>query len=84
MIPLSWLLIGWLIAIGLFLILALLTLAINIKYAVSSFMTYAMTALFLGVTLFILFITASYISTIDWSQDVDVIPSFTPTNVINY
>lgn len=84
MFPLSWLLLAWLVVVGFFLILALLTLVINIKYAVSSFTTYAMTALFLGVTVLILFLAASYISTVDWSQDVNMTPSFSVNSVTNY
>lgn len=75
MFPLSWLLIAWLIAVGIFAILALLTLGINFKYGVSSFTTFAMSALFIGVTLFVVIATCSYIATVDWSQSVDMSPA---------
>lgn len=84
MFPLSWLLLGWLLAIGLFGILSLLTLSIHLKYAVSSFTTYAMTALFLGVTIFTLLFAVTYIASVDWSQSMDLMPSFTPDRVIEY
>ncbi len=84
MFSLSWLLIGWLLAIGLFGILALLTIGIHLKYAVSSFTTYAMTALFLGVTILTLFFATTYIATVDWSRTADMAPSFSPNRVIEY
>ena len=84
MIPLSWMLLGWLAAVGLFLILALLTLIIHIKYAVSSFTTYAMTAVFLGVTVLVLFISANYIGSVDWSQEVDLAPYFAAPRITDY
>jgi len=84
MFSLSWLLVGWLFAIGLFSILALLTLGIHLKYAVSSFTTYAMTALFLGVTIFTLLLAVMYIATVDWSQVMDMTPSFAPDRIITY
>lgn len=84
MFSLSWVLVGWLLAVGLFAILALLTVAIHLKYAVSSFTTYAMTALFLGVTILTLFFAMSYIATVDWSQSTDLMPSFNPARVIEY
>lgn len=84
MLSLSWLLVGWLIAVGLFLIFALLTLGINLKYGVSNFTTYAMSALFVGVSVFVLLMTASYISTVDWSQGITMTPSFLSNTPIQY
>ena len=72
MIPLVWLLLAWLVLIGIFALATLLTLTTYLNYGLSSLATYVSTALFLGVVVLVLMGTGSFLLTIDWSQSLNV------------
>ena len=76
MIPLSWLFLAWLILVGLFCLLALLTLAVHLRYGVAGFLTYASALLFIGVAGSVFWMAGSYLQTVDWTQSVDLTPMF--------
>lgn len=75
MIPFSWLLLGWLVMLGLFGLLALITLFTHVRYGVANMTTYLSTLLFLGVATIALFLTGTYLAQVDWSQSLDLGPT---------
>ena len=75
MISLSWFLIAWLVAMGVFGILTIITVALNLRYAPTGFVTYASTTIFLGVIAIIFFLLVMpYLPTVDWSQTMAFLP----------
>lgn len=78
MIPLSWLLIAWLGMLGLFFLVALITLFTHLRYGVASFVTYLSTLLFIGVSAAAILVASNYLVTVDWNQSLDLGPSLGP------
>lgn len=76
MIPLIWFLFAWLMAIAVFLLLTLLTLGIFLRFGLSSFTTYASSAIFLLGIIGVLVFTGSYLLTVDWSQSINTGANF--------
>lgn len=74
MIPLIYFLFAWLVLVAIFAVLALITVLMNVRFGLSGFVTYAMTAVFLGVVCLVLLSTGGYFLTVDWSQDVSLVP----------
>jgi hypothetical protein len=72
MIPLLWLLLAWLILMGMFALVTLLTVVMNLRYGLSSFGTYVSTAVFLSVIALVLLGTGAYLFTVDWSQTLNL------------
>lgn len=70
MIPLGYFLVAWLVLVGIFAVMALITVLMNVRFGLSGIVTYAMTALFLGVVCVVLLATGGYFLSVDWSQDV--------------
>lgn len=75
MIPFTWLLLGWLVMLGFFALLALITLFTHVRYGVANVTTYLSTLLFLGVATIALFLTGTYFAQVDWSQSLDLSPT---------
>lgn len=75
MIPFSWLLLAWLVMLGVFALVALITLFTHVRYGVANVTTYFSTLLFLGVTTGALFLTGTYLMHVDWSQSLDLGPT---------
>lgn len=78
MLPLSWLLLTWLIMLGLFFLVALITLFTHLRYGVANFMTYFSTLIFVGVTTLALLVTSNYLVQVDWTQTLDLGPTLGP------
>ncbi len=74
MIPFTWLLLAWFVILGIFGLVALITLFTHIRYGVANFTTYFSTFLFLGVTLVVLLAAGTYLTQVDWSQSLDLGP----------
>lgn len=68
MIPLLWVLYAWIALVALFAFVALFTTMITFRYGLTTFGTYASTAIFLGVSALVILIVCGYITTVDWSQ----------------
>ncbi len=72
MIPLSWFLFAWLGMLGLFFLLALITLFTHLRYGVASFITYLSTLAFIGVSTIAIILASNYLVTVDWTQTIDL------------
>ncbi len=75
MIPLGYFLIAWLVLVAIFALMTFVTVIMNVRYGLSGFLTYLSTAFFLGVVCVVLFAVGGYLLSIDWAQDVNVIPT---------
>ena len=75
MIPLVYFLIAWLVLVGIFAILAFITVLMELRYAMHGIGTYVITSLFLGVTFLVLLTMGSYLAGIDWSQTMQITPA---------
>lgn len=75
MIPFSWLLLAWLVMLGVFGLVALITLFTHVRYGVANFTTYISTLAFLGVVSVVLFLTGTYFMQVDWTQSLDLGPT---------
>lgn len=78
MIALSWFLLAWLIMLGLFFLVALITLITHLRYGVANFMTYFSTVTFIGVVALALLFTSGYLTQVDWTQNLDLGPTLGP------
>lgn len=72
MIPLSTFLIAWLIFLGLYGILALISIMQMVRFGVAGSMTYFSTAIYLVVALIAIGATAAYLMTVDWTLALDL------------
>lgn len=70
MIPLSFFLVAWLVLVAIFGLMSMLTVYMNIKNGITTFGSYVTTAIFLGVSLFVILGVGGYLLTIDWTQTV--------------
>lgn len=77
MIPLVYFVIAWLALIAIFALMTFITVLMNVRYGLSGMLTYLSTALFLTVICGVLLGVGSYLITIDWTQDINIIPSST-------
>lgn len=75
MIPLGYFLVAWLVLVAIFSLMAFVTVIMNVRYGLSSIMTYVSTAVFLGVICVVLLAMGGYLSTVDWAQEVDLLPT---------
>jgi hypothetical protein len=80
MIPLGYFLIAWLVLVGLFCLLAFVTVVMQLRYGMSGTITFVSTTLFLVVSAAIILGMGWYLLMLDWSQEVQVIPG--STNVL--
>jgi hypothetical protein len=79
MIPLGYFFVTWLVLIAIFGLMTFITVIMNVRYGLSGLITYLSTAFFLGVICVALFAVGGYLATVDWSQEVNLLPS--PDNV---
>ena len=77
MIPLGYFLIAWLVLVGLFCLLAFVTVVMQLRYGMSGTITFVSTTLFLVVSAAIILGMGWYLLMLDWSQEVQVIPGST-------
>lgn len=77
MIPLVYFAIAWLVLVAVFALMTFITVLMNVRYGLSGMMTYLSTALFLTVVCGVLLGAGSYLITVDWSQDVEIMPAST-------
>jgi hypothetical protein len=78
-IPLLWLLYAWLGLVGLFGLLAFLTIAMTLRFGLSCAATYVYTGLFAVISAGVIVSMCSYFMTVDWSQMVNLLSSSTIT-----
>ncbi|MFA5936027.1 MAG: hypothetical protein WC787_04215 [Patescibacteria group bacterium] len=72
MIPLSIFLIAWLILLGIYVLLALVSMTQMIRFSVASSMTYFSTGVFLLVAILVISVTGIYLMTVDWTLGLDM------------
>jgi len=76
MIPIIWILIAWAIIMVIYLLMTLLTVNTMMRFGVARPGTYLSTAIFLGVIAIVLILVGAFLISMDWSQSIDVLPSF--------
>lgn len=74
MIPLSYFLIAWIVLLGIFGIVLLLTLIQVLRHGLPSAGTYVATFLFLAVIALVLLSVSGYLLTVDWTEPIALIP----------
>lgn len=79
MIPLSFFLIAWLIFLGIYGILALVSIMQMVRFGVAGSMTYFSTAIYIVVAFIAIGATAAYLLTVDWNLALDLGGIFTAT-----
>lgn len=70
MIPLSWFLFVWLVLIAIFALMATLTVITNLRFGLSSSVSYFSTLIFLGGAACVLLLVGGYLLTVDWTAGV--------------
>ena len=75
MIPLVYFAIAWLVLVAVFALMTFITVLMNVRYGLSGILTYISTAFFLIVICGVLFGVGVFLASVDWSQDLDVLPS---------
>lgn len=78
MIPLYWILVGWLVAVLIFCLLAIMTFVVQMRFGIRSRMMFASGALFLGVSAVVLMTTLAYIGSVSWDQPIEYANYFLP------
>ncbi len=79
MIPLIWLLLGWLVLMAIFAIATLLTVSVYVRYGVAYASTYLASAAFLGVIALVLIVTGLKLLMVDWSSSLNLYSGFNPS-----
>ena len=79
MIPLSAFLLAWLLVMSIFVLLVLLSVVMALRFGLSGFTTYVVTACFLMVIAIGMVASGGYFSTVDWTQPVTVFSTTIPT-----
>lgn len=72
MIPLSIFLIAWLVLLGIYGLLALVSIVQMVRFGVAGSMTYFSTVIYVVVAFIAIGATTLYILTVDWSLALDV------------
>lgn len=75
MIPLSYIVVAWLILILVYLIFVLLTLFQMFKHGTRSPATVISTFVFLGISAIVLFVSANVVIGTNWNQPVQILPT---------
>lgn len=71
MIPLSYFLIAWLVFLGLYAIMALISVLQMVRFGIAGSGTYLSTVLFLCASFLIVFGTGWFLIGVDWTQGVN-------------
>lgn len=79
MLPLSLILIVWLILMAIFALSVLLTVTVYLRYGIAYPTTYIATSVFLGVIALVLLGIGSYLLTVDWSAAINVFGNVRPS-----
>lgn len=74
MIPLAYFLIAWLVLLGIFSILLLLTLMQTLRHGLPTPSTYISTFLFLAVIALVVLGVGGHLTGVDWEQSVALFP----------
>ncbi len=75
MIPLTYFLIAWVVLLGIFGLIMLVTLLQMLRHGLPSTATYIATLLFLIVTAGVVIGTSLYLTQTDWDVGINVVPS---------
>lgn len=70
MIPLAWILIAWIVCVSVFLLVALLTTSLAVKFALSGPRTVVLCGAFLLVSFLVIGTVGLYATRVDWSQSL--------------
>ena len=70
MIPLSFVLLAWFVMMLVFVIFAILSVAIHMRFGLSGTFTTATAGIFLAVGIIVILATGIYFIQIDWSQNI--------------
>ena len=81
MIPIIWFLIVWLIAMGVFFLLAILTMGIALRFGLSGSKTFILCILFFVVSVVVAGGVGLYeLTHVDWTQTVNPLPTGSTSN----
>lgn len=72
-IPLLWFLYAWLGLVGIFGLMAFLTVAMTLRFGLSCAATYVYTGLFAVVSAGVIIVMCNYFLTVDWTQMVNLL-----------
>ncbi len=70
MISMSILLVAWLVLVAIFVLFAILTIAVHIRFGISSPFTTVSAGIFLVVSILVIFASGVYFLQVDWSKNV--------------
>lgn len=70
MIPMSFLLLAWLVLVAIFVLFALLTIGVHIRFGISNTTTTVTAGIFLTVSILVILATGIYFLQVDWSKNV--------------
>lgn len=73
MIPMSFLLLAWLILLGIFVIFAILTIGVHLRFGISNTFTAISAGVFLAVSILVILGTGIYFLQVDWSRDLGIV-----------
>ncbi|MBI5654830.1 hypothetical protein HZC53_04230 [Candidatus Uhrbacteria bacterium] len=85
MIPLIYFLLAWVVFLGIFAVMSLLTMMQMLRFGLAGLGTYATTFIFLAVSVAVVLGSAFYFTGVDWNQSADIFgglvssPIFNPT-----
>lgn len=72
MIPLVWVFLIWIVLVGIFCLVSLVTLTTTLRYGLSCSWTYLTAGLFIAVSVTVVLLTLGYAASIDLHQGFDV------------
>lgn len=72
MLPLSIFLIIWLVLLGVYFFVALVSIIQMARYAIASTTAYTVTAIYIAIAGLVIIVTAIYLLTVNWSQVLDL------------
>lgn len=81
MIPLVWLLLAWIVCVGVFLILALMTTILALRFGLSGSRVVLFCGGFLAVAVIVIGTVGTYALTqVDWSSSLSITPSISTSD----
>lgn len=83
MIPLSYFLFAWLLLLGLYLIMSLISMMQMLRFGIAGFGTYASTLAYLIIFVLTVLGCSLYFLTVDWTQSVNLIEGFGASPYLN-
>jgi|GEM_PF-939806 len=70
MIPLAYLFLAWLIFVAIFVLFAILTVTVHMRFGVSGSFTTVTGVIFLIVGILVILVSGIYFTQVDWSQNI--------------